>query len=266
MTSILRVENLHLRHPGTDRDVVRDLQLEVAAGEILCLVGPNGSGKSTSLAALARELRPRHGRVLLDGEDVWRIPRQRFARRVARLPQEPQCPEGLTVEQLVMAGRHAHLGLFGAWRTSDANAVHEALVAMDLLELRHRAVDTLSGGERRRAWIAMVLCQEAEVLLLDEPTAGLDIRHEWEVLDLLSRIRRDRGVTLVLVLHQLDQAAKLADRVAIFHRGRLYRAGDPSCLDDETLRDVFGVDASLTEDGGFHQLTIRAPADPNRHL
>jgi iron complex transport system ATP-binding protein len=166
-----------------------------------------------------------------------------------------------------MAGRHAHLGLFGTWGRADANAVHEALVAMDLLELRHRAVDTLSGGERRRAWIAMVLCQEAEVLLLDEPTAGLDIRHEWEVLDLLSRVRQERGVTLVLVLHQLDRTAKLADRVAIFHRGRLYRAGDPaSCLDDETLRDVFGVDASLTESGGSHQLIIRAPADPARHL
>ncbi len=267
MSAALSIGGLHLRHPGTDRDVVRDLRMEVTPGEIVCLVGPNGSGKSTTLAALARELRPRRGAVRLDGQDVWSISRRQFARRVARLPQEPIAPEGLTVEQLVRAGRHAHQGLWRGWASEDASAVESALIAMDLLDVRKRTVETLSGGERRRAWLAMVLSQETEVLLLDEPTTGLDIRHEWEVLDLLRRIREERGVTLVLVLHQLDRAARLADRIAVFHRGRLYLHASPSeCLNHETLRDVFGVDASLSGDSVSPQLTIRAPADPTRRL
>jgi iron complex transport system ATP-binding protein len=267
VTAQLELRGVHLRHPGADRDAVRDAHLRVAAGEILCLVGPNGSGKSTTLAALARELRPRRGRVTLDGEDAWAIPRKAFARRVARLPQEPLCPEGLSVEELVRGGRHPHVGFLRPLARRDLDAVHEALAWMDLLDLRKRAVDTLSGGERRRAWLAMVLCQGASTLLLDEPTAGLDLRHRWEVLERLRRINRGRGTTIVIVLHDLGEAARLAQRVAVFARGRVYDAGEPArVLGRETLRDVFAVEAEPSAGGGPPRLDAIRPADPLRNL
>jgi iron complex transport system ATP-binding protein len=246
---------------------VRDVHLAVTAGEVLCLVGPNGSGKSTTLAALARDLRPRRGRVELDGDDVWSLNRREFARRVARLPQEPHCPEGLTVEDLVAAGRNPHARWLRPLSRCDRDTVHEALAWMDLVDLRLRPLETLSGGERRRAWIAMVLCQEADVLLLDEPTAGLDLRQQWEVLRLLRRINRERGTTVVLVLHDLAQAVEIADRVAVFARGRVYEVGAPACtLCRETLLDVFGVEAELVPAAaGAAHLRVYRPGEPHRH-
>lgn len=266
--TILAARGLHIRHPRGEQDAVRGVHLELRRGELLCLVGPNGSGKSTTLAALGRELRPRRGRVTLDGRDVWHLERRRFAQRVARLPQEPLCPEGLTVEQLARSGRHPHRTWLSPWIGEDRDAVHEALDWVDLLDLRSRSVETLSGGERRRAWLAMVLCQDAEVLLLDEPTTGLDLRHEWEVLDHLSRLHRDRGTSVVLVLHDLEQALARADRVAVFLRGRLYAEGKPSSvLVPETLADVFRVEGRLF--GGTERSTrldVIRPVDPIRNL
>jgi len=267
MSALLEARRLHLRHPGTDRDIVRDLSLAIRPGEILVLVGPNGSGKSTLLSGLGRELRPRRGAVHLDGADARHLSRRAFARRVARLPQEPGCPEGVRVEDLVQNGRHPHLGLLAAPGRGDHRAVRDALAAMDLLDLRTRTVETLSGGERRRAWLAMVLAQEAEILLLDEPTAALDLRHQWEVLDLLARINREAGRTLVVSLHDLEQAASLAHRVGVVYRGRLYAAGPPEqVLTEETLRDVFAVDARLAKEDGMLRVRVHGPADPVRSL
>jgi iron complex transport system ATP-binding protein len=263
----LWAERVHLRHPGADRDSVRDVSLEVHAGEVLALVGPNGSGKSTLLAGFARDLPPRSGRVLLGGGDVWRRPRRAFARAVARLPQDPGCAEGLRVEALVESGRYAHRGALLPLGPGDRRAVREALAALDLGELRLRAVETLSGGERRRAWLAMVLAQGAGALLLDEPTAALDVRQQWEVLLLLGRLNRERGTTLVVSLHDLEQAAALAHRVAVLHRGRLYDVGPPErCIGPEMLRDVFGVDADVTQEDGRLRVRVRGPADPLRSL
>lgn len=264
---LLAAERLHLRHPQAERDAVRDVSLAVFPGEIVALVGPNGSGKSTLLAGLARELAPRGGRVRFAGALVDTVPRRSLARRVGRLPQEPAAPEGLTVEALVGNGRHPHVGPLAPFRAHDRAAVRAALRAMDLVDLRARKVETLSGGERRRAWIAMVLAQEPELLLLDEPTAALDLRHQWEVLDCLARLNRERGLTLVVSLHDLAQAADLAHRLAILHRGRLYATGPPErCLTEETLRDVFAVDALVAKEDGQWAVRVRAPADPLRSL
>jgi iron complex transport system ATP-binding protein len=267
VSAALRAERVHLRHVAAERDSVRDVSLSVGRGEVVALVGPNGSGKSTLLAGLARDLAPRSGRVLLGGRDAWRMPRRAFARAVARLPQDPSCPEGLRVEALVATGRYAHCGPLLPLGPDDRRAVREALAALDLGELRLRPVETLSGGERRRAWLGMVLAQGAEILLLDEPTASLDVRQQWEVLILLGRLNRERGVTLVVSLHDLEQAAALAHRVAVLHRGRLYDVGAPErCIRPEMLRDVFGVDADVTKDDGFLRIRVRGPADPLRSL
>ncbi len=266
-TAVLRADRVCLRHAGADRDSVRDVSLAVHPGEIVALVGPNGSGKSTLLGSLSGEVRPREGRVRLDGADITRIGPRRLALRVARLPQEPVGPEGLTVEALVRQGRYPHVGAFGTAQRRDEVAVREALRAMELGDLRKRPLETLSGGERRRAWLAMVLAQEAEILLLDEPTAALDLRHQWELLEILARINRERGVTLVVSLHDLEQAAALAHRLCILHRGRLYEAGAPaSCLSREMLRDVFAVDARVHKEDGRLRVELRGPADPIREM
>jgi ABC-type cobalamin/Fe3+-siderophores transport system ATPase subunit len=263
----LEAHRVHARPPGGEHDVLRDVSLTVKAGEIVVLLGPNGSGKSTLLSVLGGELRPRQGSVLLDGVDTRSISRKAFARRVARLPQDPACPEGLTVGVLVASGRHPHRNLFEGLGAQDRAAIHAALSAMGLSDLAHRPVERLSGGERRRVWLAMVLAQEAELLLLDEPTAALDLRHQWELLEVLARVSRERGVGVVAALHDLEQAAALAQRVAVMHRGRIYDVGPPErCLREETIRDVYQVDARISKEDGALRVRVHGPADPIRSL
>jgi iron complex transport system ATP-binding protein len=264
---LLEARRIHLRHPQGERDVVRDLSVSVHRGEVLVLVGPNGSGKSTTLAALGGALRPRSGDVLLESVSLRRLGHRSLARRIARLPQSPACPEGLTVAELVLCGRHPHRGLLDSPRSADRQAVSAALRSVGLADLRHRRVDTLSGGERRRAWIAMVLAQRAELLLLDEPTAALDLRAQHEVLELLVEVNRNHGTSIVLVLHDLEHAARVAHRVAVLHRGRIYQAGPPpECIVPEMLRDVFGVAARVESDAGRLCVRVDGPADPARRM
>jgi len=263
----LRARGLHVRHRKAEHDAVRDLDLTVQKGEVLALVGPNGSGKSTALAALGRGIVARQGGVLLDDVDVWRKSARVFARSVARLPQSAEAPEGLVVSELVAAGRHAHLPWLGALGPEDRAAMREALRAVDVLDLRTRKVETLSGGERKRAWIAMVLCQEAPILLLDEPTAALDLRHQHELLSLLKHLNQTRGVTIVVVLHDLEHAAYVADRIGVMHRGRLYDVGPPDeIVTPSMLQDVFGVEARVTSEEGRLMVRVLGTADPGRHL
>lgn len=258
---------LHVRPRGSGRDVLRDVSLALREAEVLAIVGPNGSGKSTLLTALARAIELRAGEVRVDGAGAARLSQRAFARHVAWLPQQPEVAQGFTVEALVTLGRHAHRPFLAPPTAQDCAAVGRALRTLDLVDLRQRRVETLSGGERRRVWLAMALCQEAPVVLLDEPTAALDLRHQWEVLALLARLNREQGLTLGVVLHDLEQAAALAHRVAVLHRGRLYAIGPPEiCLTPEALRDVWGIDAEVTKDDGFLRLRVRGPADPIRSL
>jgi iron complex transport system ATP-binding protein len=267
VTPALAAERLHVRHPGMPRDALRDVSMAVHAGEILALVGPNGSGKSTLLSALGRELHPRAGRVALYGRDLREWSRRALARRLARLPQDPASPEGLSVEALAACGRYPHRGAFGPPRAEDREAVAEALAAVALADLRRRPLEALSGGERRRAWLAMVMAQRPEILLLDEPVASLDLRYQWELLALLARRNRERGTTIVLSLHDLAQAASLATRVAVMHRGRLYAAGPPErVLGEEMLRDVFGVESRVVRDAAGLAIRVLGPGDPLRAL
>ena len=212
-----------------DREPVLDgLDLAIAPAQVTAIVGANGCGKSTLLRALARLVAPRKGAVLLDGREIRELPSRDVARRLGVLPQSPLAPEGLTVEDLVARGRYPHQGLFRQWSHGDELAVEDALAATAMQELRARPVDELSGGQRQRAWIAMTLAQETELLLLDEPTTFLDLAHQLEVLDLLDHLVAERGRTVVMVLHDLNQACRYADRLvarARRARARVRRAG-----------------------------------------
>jgi len=232
-----------------DRVVVESLDLLVPSGRITCIVGANACGKSTLLRAMARLLAPRSGRVVLDGKDLHAMPTKQVARTLGLLPQSPIAPEGIVVADLVSRGRHPHQGMLTRWTAQDDEAVAEALRMTDTLELADRTVDELSGGQRQRAWIAMALAQRTDILLLDEPTTFLDISHQVDVLDLLTDLNRGRGTTIVMVLHDLNLAARYADHLIAVSAGRLHAAGGPrDVLTPEMVQDVFGMQSQVILD------------------
>lgn len=229
--------------------VIAGLSLALPAGQFTAILGPNGCGKSTLLKALARQLAPRAGQVLLDGKAIAGLGSKQAARALGLLAQGAEPPEGLNVEALVQQGRYPHRGPFSPWREADSAAVERALAHTGLVHLRDRAVDTLSGGQRQRAWIAMVLAQEAPVLLLDEPTTWLDLRHQIEVLALMRRLVEDAGLTVVAVLHDLDHAARHADHVVLMKAGQvLAQGGVREALQPDLLAQVFGVRVDVRPD------------------
>ena len=243
----LRADNLTAGYDGAD--VIAGLELEIPPGRITAIVGANGCGKSTLLRALARLLRPHAGSVLLDGRAISELPSKAVARRLGLLPQSPVAPEGLTVEDLVARGRHPHQGLFRQWSTADEAAVEDALATTGTTNLRDRPLDTLSGGQRQRAWIALALAQQTELLLLDEPTTFLDLAHQLDVLDLLDGLVAERGRTVVMVLHDLNQACRYADLLVAMRAGRVHAAGPPGeVVDAAFVHDVFGLEARVVED------------------
>ncbi|MDZ4044942.1 MAG: ABC transporter ATP-binding protein [Rhodoglobus sp.] len=232
-----------------DRVVVDELDLSVASGRITAIVGANGCGKSTLLRALARLIPARSGAVLLDGQAIHRLPSKTVARTLGLLPQGPVAPEGIAVADLVGRGRHPHQKLLATWSARDYEAVAAALEATGIADLADRPVDELSGGQRQRAWIAMALAQETDILLLDEPTTFLDVAHQVEVLDLLTDLNRSRGTTIVMVLHDLNLAARYADELVAVRGGRVHAIGSPSeIVTAELVRDVFGLESRIITD------------------
>ncbi|AWB92382.1 ABC transporter ATP-binding protein [Aeromicrobium chenweiae] len=243
----LTVEGLTLGY--RDRTVIEDLSLMIPTGQVTAIVGANACGKSTLLRSMSRLLTPRTGQVLLDGKQVHRLPAKELARTLGLLPQSPIAPEGITVSDLVGRGRHPHQRLLSRWSAEDDEAVAAALEATDTVSLADRSVDELSGGQRQRVWIAMALAQRTDVLLLDEPTTFLDVSHQVEVLDLLTDLNRDRGTTIVMVLHDLNLAARYADRLIALAGGRVHAVGDPhAVLTEEVVREVFGLECSVIVD------------------
>ncbi|GAB6903665.1 ABC transporter ATP-binding protein [Kineosporia succinea] len=243
----LSAENLSLGYK--DRTVIEGLELAVAPGKVTAIVGANACGKSTLLRSMSRLLPPRAGQVLLDGKEVHKLPAKELARTLGLLPQSPIAPEGITVSDLVGRGRHPHQGVFSRWSAADDLAVAAALEATHTVELADRAVDELSGGQRQRVWIAMALAQETDLLLLDEPTTFLDVQHQVEVLDLLTDLNRSRGTTVVMVLHDLNLAARYADHLVALAAGKVHAAGLPAeVLTEDTVRAVFGLDSKVIID------------------
>jgi iron complex transport system ATP-binding protein len=232
-----------------DRVVVEGLDLTIARGRITCLVGANGCGKSTLLRALARLLKPESGEVLLDGRSIHSLPTREVARVLGLLPQSPIAPEGIAVADLVGRGRHPHQKALARWSTRDYEVVADALEATGIADLADRSVDELSGGQRQRVWIAMALAQETDILLLDEPTTFLDVAHQVEVLDLITDLSLERGTTIVMVLHDLNLAARYAHELVAMRDGRVHAVGTPDqILTSELVQQVFGLRSLVTDD------------------
>ncbi len=231
------------------RTVVHGVDLVVPSGRVTVIVGANGCGKSTLLRGLGRILRPAGGRVELDGRDLQGIRPREVAAVLGLLPQQPVAPEGITVADLVGRGRHPHQGAFGRFSARDDQSVAHALVATDTQDLAGRRVEELSGGQRQRVWVAMMLAQDPRVLLLDEPTTYLDIAHQVDVLDLLAELNSVRGTTVVMVLHDLNLAARYADHLVVMSAGRLLREGPPAeVLDAACVHEAFGLEARIIAD------------------
>jgi iron complex transport system ATP-binding protein len=232
-----------------DSVVVRDLDLQLTEGSFTAIVGPNGCGKSTLLRALGRLMRPISGQVLLDGRAIARTPTREVAKVLGLLPQAPVAPDGLTVADLVARGRHPHQSFLRQWSRDDESVVTEALAWTDLAELADRPVDELSGGQRQRAWISMALAQGTDLLLLDEPTTYLDLSHQIDVLELVGRLHAERGRTVVVVLHDLNLAARYAQRLVAMKDGVLVAAGTPAeVLTEALLAEVFDLEARVLPD------------------
>ncbi|MFF5257334.1 ABC transporter ATP-binding protein [Actinomadura viridis] len=232
-----------------DRLIVDGLSLDLTGAGITAIIGPNGCGKSTLLRGLGRLLRPRGGQVVLDGADIARLPTREVARRMAVLPQAPQAPEGLTVADLVARGRHPHQAWYRQWSAGDEEIVNAALARTDMLEYAGRPLEELSGGQRQRVWISMALAQDTGLLLLDEPTTYLDLAHQVEVLELVRRLHAEDGRTVVMVLHDLNLAARYARRLVAMRDGAVVAQGEPAeVLTERLLEEVFGLPARVIED------------------
>jgi iron complex transport system ATP-binding protein len=243
--------------------VFEQLDLRIEAGQVTTLIGANGCGKSTLLKAFGRLLTPTAGSVELDGRAVRSIPTREVARRLAILPQKPLTPSATTVRDLVSRGRHPHQSLLKPWTPADTIAVDEALAATGLETLADRDTASLSGGQLQRAWIALVLAQRAPTILLDEPTTFLDLSHQLDVLRLVRSINRERGATVVMVLHDLTLAGRYSDRLVVVGGGRIIADGTPwEVLTPAVLREAFDLDAIVIPDPSSGSPLI-VPVDPD---
>ena len=238
---------LHLGY--ADREIVRDLNFTVPAGKLSVIVGANACGKSTLLRGLARLLSPSKGAVYLDGTPIHQMPTKEVATLLGVLPQSPIAPDAITVADLVGRGRYPHQGWLRRWTAEEDEAVADARGAPATVDLADRAVDELSGGQRQRVWIAMALAQQTDLLLLDEPTTFLDINHQVEVLDLLTDLVKDRGRTVVVVLHDLNLACRYADYIVAMKAGQIIAEGRPvDVITEDLVQHVFGMAAHILID------------------
>ena len=244
--SELSGEDLVLRYPSMDEPVIDGERLVATPGAVTALVGPNGSGKSTLLKGLAKQLTPDEGTVLLDGRDVHSMGTKELARKLGLLSQESTSPESITVEDLVYHGRYPHRGFFETTTEGDKDAVNRAIDLAGCGHLREREVGSLSGGQKQLAWVAMVLAQDTDVLLLDEPTTFLDLHHQLEVMEIVETLRDESDITVVVVLHDIEQAARLADEMVALKNGAIQARGTPEeVVTEELLAEVFEIDAEV---------------------
>ncbi|MEC3884639.1 ATP-binding cassette domain-containing protein [Halobacillus litoralis] len=234
--------------------IVEDLNLHIPEGEITTIIGPNGCGKSTILKTMSRLLEPKSGTVYLDGKAIHKESTKEIAKKMAVLPQTPQAPSGLTVYELVSYGRFPHQRGFGKLTKEDRDIIEWALEVTGVQQFSEREIDALSGGQRQKVWIAMALAQGTDLLLLDEPTTYLDLAHQLEVLTLLEKLNKEEGRTIVMVLHDLNHAARFADHLVALNGGKIVKEGTAhEVMTSAVLRRVFNIDAAIVTDPRTHR-------------
>ena len=243
----IAVENLNVKYG--EKEIIKNINFQVNSGEVLSIIGPNGSGKSTIIKALSRCLKISGGSIYIDGKSVDKINTKDLAKNLAVLPQVKNIPYNILVEELVSYGRFPHLKFGKRLGREDREIISWALEKTGLSELRKRFVLTLSGGERQRAWIAMSLAQKPKILILDEPTTYLDISYQLEVLELVKELNNTLGITVIMVLHDLNQAARYSDRIMVINNGNLCNLDSPEkILNKDMLREIFRIDADIYTD------------------
>ncbi|MCI4138435.1 ABC transporter ATP-binding protein [Bacillus vallismortis] len=232
-----------------DRVIVEDLNISVPKGKITTLIGPNGCGKSTILKTMSRIMRSHTGAVYLNGKAIHKMPTKDIAKDMAILPQTPEAPSGLTVYELVSYGRFPHQSGFGRLHDEDRRIIKWALEETGMAEYAERPIEALSGGQRQRVWIAMALAQGTELLLLDEPTTYLDLAHQLEILQLLDRLNKEQGRTILMVIHDLNHAARFSHYMIALKKGAVIKEGTAlEVMTPDILKQVFQIDAEIVTD------------------
>lgn len=241
---ILRADKLTLQYG--DRTIADNLNFAVDKSEIISIIGPNGSGKSTLLKSLGRLLKPTRGTVLLEGKDIQAMKPGDVARKMSILPQSSTAPTDMTVYDLVCYGRMPHQGLFASPTAVDEDKIEEALAETNISHMRYRRLDTLSGGERQRAWLAMAIAQNPEILLLDEPTTYLDVKHQLDLMNLVYKLHQTKNITVIMVLHDLNHAARYSHRLVAVKHGKIFADGlVQDVFTEPILRDLYDVETSV---------------------
>ncbi|SCI29596.1 Probable siderophore transport system ATP-binding protein YusV [uncultured Clostridium sp.] len=245
--SCIETKDLNISYGSLD--IVKDLSLSIPKGKITTIIGANGCGKSTILKTVARILQPKSGNIYINGKDINSQKTKDLAKVMAVLPQSPQAPSGLTVEELIAYGRFPHQSGFGKLKKEDNNIIDWALEVTGISEFRDRQIEALSGGQRQRAWIAMALAQETDILVLDEPTTYLDLAHQLEILNLLEELNKKQGTTIVMVIHELNNAARFADHMIGVKKGQIVCEGNAhDVMTKENLKELFNIDAEIVSD------------------
>lgn len=245
--SCISTKNLNISYGNLD--IVKDLNLDIPKGKITTIIGSNGCGKSTILKTIARIIQAKSGDIFVNNINIKEQSPKDLAKVMAVLPQSPQAPSGLTVEELIAYGRFPHQKGFGKMRKEDEDIVTWALQSTGIEEFRERPIEALSGGQRQRAWIAMALAQQTEILILDEPTTYLDLAHQLEILKLLEELNKKQGTTIVMVIHELNNAARFADNMIGVKKGQVVCQGTAhEVMTKENLKELFNIDAEIVED------------------
>lgn len=246
-TSILYANDLSVAYG--DKVIIPSMQVFIPKGKITSIIGPNGCGKSTLLKSLARVIPHKTGEIVLDGKRMSELSSIEIARKMALLPQGPQAPAGLSVEELVSYGRYPYQKGVGRLTQKDHEIIEKAMKETGVESLKDRSIDQLSGGQRQRVWIAMVLAQDTPLILLDEPTTYLDMAHQLEVLELLQKLNQEEHKTIALVIHDLNLAARFSDHLIAMRNGQvLFEGSAQKVISSEVLKAVFSLDACIEKD------------------
>lgn len=242
----ISVRNLSVSYE--DNNIIEDMDLSIPKGMITIIIGSNGCGKSTLLKTIARINKPKNGDIFINNKNIKKIKEKDIAKEVAFLSQGPVCPSGLTVRELVAYGRFPHQKLIGGLNSHDKEIIDWAINETGLSDFKDREVENLSGGQRQRAWIAMTLAQETDIIMLDEPTTYLDMSYQLEVLEVLEKLNKEKNITVVIVLHELNNACRFANNIVGLKKGKIICEGKPiDVINKSTLKEIYGINATLTK-------------------